>query len=76
MLKLNEDEIIIIKEENKNLNTSHVKVKPLLVLCFRLRHLYLNTSHVKVKRVKLHFCAMFTVNGSVILNWTKKIRTC
>ena len=49
MLKLN-----AIKDEEtrleENLNTSHVKVKLLIMKIIIICHLYLNTSHVKVKR--------------------------
>ena len=48
MLKLNN--IWIIKNLEKNdLNTSHVKVKPLVTMPFVALYSYLNTSHVKVK---------------------------
>ena len=37
---------------DRNLNTSHVKVKHFVFLNFIKSKLYLNTSHVKVKQVE------------------------
>ena len=51
MLKLNKDFIQNPSRIFSNLNTSHVKVKPLVTMPFVALYSYLNTSHVKVKHI-------------------------
>ena len=49
MLKLNSQKLDKLINA-KNLNTSHVKVKPKAGTVTQVSFLYLNTSHVKVKQ--------------------------
>ena len=49
MLKLNLNEKGTVADDKNNLNTSHVKVKPVAIKNYNSYISYLNTSHVKVK---------------------------